>query len=354
VIGVVIGVVLFSIILIAITIGILIFLRKNTKKPDPEKKNDYLGINKSKILETTEYAAISSTSVGNMDPNKNDSQYIDADENNLSIIKKIGSGNFGEVYLGEWKSKQVALKNLVDSSSREAMKKEIEILASFYHPNIVKYFGIGFKDGKEFIILEYVNGGDLLNYMLDCEEKNKKITFDVKLDLMKQICYGMTELHRLDILHRDLSARNVLLHIEDEKLEAKLTDFGLSRSVENYYTIENATAIPVRWTAPEIFSKSRFYKQSDVWSFGVVCWEICSNGSKPFMTIDKNKDVIEYIVDQQKTLSIPKTDCPDSLWNILQKCFIYKFQDRPTFQEIEDQFKLIFPQNPEVEGTVVE
>jgi len=318
-----------------VVIIVIYFVIKNKKSAT--KKGDDLDLTSHKNLD---YHSLGSenSSQSLSTAQQNTTSVVIPDTEDLILEKEIGSGNFGAVYMGTWKSIPVALKILTDPSKNEELQKEIAILSKFDHPNIVKYYGIGYINRKEFIILEFVNGLDLLNYLLQMFEQSISFPVDTKLQLICQIARGMQTLHKNDVLHRDLAARNVLLHIEQEdgasKITAKLTDFGLSRSTEkNYYLIENSRTVPLRWTAPEVFKTSRFYKQSDVWSFGVVCWEICSNGDRPYLALS-NTDVIDYVAEEGKILDRPSIDCSDDLWELMKKCFLFNYQERPSFADL--------------------
>jgi len=153
---------------------------------------------------------------------------------------------------------------------------------------------------------------------------------------MSQIILGMIEIHSKDIIHRDLSARNVLVHEENSVLTAKITDFGLSRqsNSSDYYKIENKNAnFPIAWTAPEVFNSGRIFKQSDVWSFGVLIYEICENGMrKPYRKLT-HKEVVEYILEK-KILEQPETDCDDALYDVMRLCFTFDYRQRPSFIDL--------------------
>jgi len=111
----------------------------------------------------------------------------------------------------------------------------------------------------------------------------------------------MEHLHSKEIVHRDLAARNILVHIENGNIIPKITDFGLSRQqlTKEYYQLNNsAVNVPIKWTAPEVFMYYKFYKSSDVWSFGVVCWECFSDGDVPIPS-KTNDQVIEYVINPE-------------------------------------------------------
>jgi len=217
------------------------------------------------------------------------------------------------------------------------MNKEINVLSKFDHPNIVKFLGIAYKDEIQYIIMELINGGDLKNYLVEQIEKRKTISQNKKIEILKKISLGMNELHSQNILHRDLASRNILVQIEGEEIIPKITDFGLSREQESYYQIQNST-IPTRWTSPEVFLYLKYYKESDVWSFGVVMWEVFENGKNPYFEL-QSSEVIEYVTKKKQILPKPE-ECSDEIYNeIMKPCFIFDFRDRPTFEKLNIKFE---------------
>jgi len=139
-----------------------------------------------------------------------------------------------------------------------------------------------------------------------------------------------------NILHRDLAARNILVQInKGEEIIPKITDFGLSREQGSYYQIQNS-AIPTRWTAPEVFLYHKYYKESDVWSFGVVIWEVFENGKIPYFDLE-NKEVLDYVANKKQILPKPE-ECSYELYTETMKvCFIYDYRDRPSFDKLNNE-----------------
>jgi serine/threonine protein kinase len=149
--------------------------------------------------------------------------------------------------------------------------------------------------------------------------------------IIKGIAVGMSHLHNNNIIHKDLAARNILL---TKHFEPKISDFGLSRLLadEDYYKFANTSKIPIRWYAPEVFLYHRYTIYSDIWSFGITCWEILELGKQPYYSILNNEDVVKAIIDGTK-LNRP-VNCIDNLWNIIDSCWKYDPEERYKFIKI--------------------
>ena len=223
---------------------------------------------------------------------------------NLKIMKRVSHGNFGKVYRGTYtyessgKTIDVAVKELIveTNDSREKIQAEANLIHTFDHPHVIKLIGICVDELKSLkIVLEYANLGDLETYL-------REHPFEMEMSRIVNICYqtamAMEYLTSKSIVHRDLAARNVLLMNRDT---CKVTDFGLSRPTNNYnyYThqVTNDTRLPFKWYPPELIGRSelKFNEKTDVWSFGVTCWEATSYGQAPYKewTTKYIKDYLE-------------------------------------------------------------
>ena len=213
---------------------------------------------------------------------------------------KIDEGNFGVVYKGIVKLQDgsinkemiVAIKEIKAKSieSQMEMKKEAELIQGLNHQYIIKFIGICSEEMSPLkIILEFAELGSLHKYLI--AHKNQ-INIKKLVNYCYQIALAMEYLASMWIVHRDLAARNVLLVSEDV---CKVTDFGLSRPVnENkYYTLSREAFLPMRWYPPDIIKDNhkKFDEKSDVWSFGVTCWEVTSFGDMPY----GNRNILELL-----------------------------------------------------------
>lgn len=141
----------------------------------------------------------------------------------------------------------------------------------------------------------------------------------------------MLYLSEKKIIHRDLAIRNLLvtIHGQNNKYLIKIADFGLSRNIDtNYYQASNSV-FPVKWTAPEAVEKGKFSSMSDVWSFGIVLWELFTYGKIPYPGMS-NQEVIEKVSNGYR-LPPPK-NCPPNIIELMNKCWSYNPKERPNFQ----------------------
>uniref|UniRef100_A0AAY4DPY6 non-specific protein-tyrosine kinase n=1 Tax=Denticeps clupeoides TaxID=299321 RepID=A0AAY4DPY6_9TELE len=255
----------------------------------------------------------------------------------LKKIRDLGEGHFGKVELcmydprGDHTGELVAVKSLKPESKEQQSSNlwcEIGILKELYHENIVKYKGICNEDAIK-LIMEYLPAGSLKEYL----PRNKANTsLKTLLSYAVQICQGMDYLGSRNYIHRDLAARNVL--VENERT-VKIGDFGLTKSIkdnEGYYTVKDDLDSPVFWYAPECLVHCKFYRASDVWSFGVTMYELltyCDTSRSP-MTVFLNMigrshgqmtvTRLVKVLDEGRRLPQPE-GCPDMIYAQMRKCW---------------------------------
>uniref|UniRef100_A0A8D2B9G8 Tyrosine-protein kinase receptor n=1 Tax=Sciurus vulgaris TaxID=55149 RepID=A0A8D2B9G8_SCIVU len=274
----------------------------------------------------------------------------------LTLRLLLGSGAFGEVYegtaidiLGDGSGEiKVAVKTLKKGSTDQEkieFLKEAHLMSKFNHPNILKQLGVCLLNEPQYIILELMEGGDLLTYlrkarmtMLHGPLLNLVDLVDVCVDISK----GCVYLEQMHFIHRDLAARNCLVSVKDYTSPSrivKIGDFGLARDIykNDYYRKRGEGLLPVRWMAPESLMDGIFTTQSDVWSFGILIWEILTLGHQPYPA-HSNLDVLNYV--QTGGRLEPPRNCPDDLWNLMTQCWAQEPDERPTFQKIQDQLQL--------------
>ncbi|XP_060689699.1 ephrin type-A receptor 3 isoform X2 [Hemiscyllium ocellatum] len=258
------------------------------------------------------------------------------DSSSISIDKVVGAGEFGEVCSGRLKlpSKKeisVAIKTLkvgYTEKQRRDFLGEASIMGQFDHPNIIHLEGVVTKSKPVMIVTEYMENGSLDSFL---RKHDAQFTVIQLVGMLRGIASGMKYLSDMGYVHRDLAARNILVN---SNLVCKVSDFGLSRVLEDdpeaAYTTRGGK-IPIRWTAPEAIAYRKFTSASDVWSYGIVLWEVMSYGERPYWEMS-NQDVIKA-VDEGYRLP-PPMDCPAALYQLMLDCWQKDRNNRPKFEQI--------------------
>jgi serine/threonine protein kinase len=260
---------------------------------------------------------------------------LNAQRHLLTDIRKtrsIGEGAFGQVFEGVWQgTTRVAMKRLSDATHARAFEKEANLLRDLRHPNVVMFVGL-FRDerGEMWIVTEFLSLGSLRHLL---HRDGARVTSSALLLMAKDAAAGMKYLSQNRILHRDLAARNLLVKAEDKRFVVKVADFGLSRVTDGTTYYSRSRKFPVKWTAPEALQFAKFTSKSDVWSFGVVLWEMYEFGKVPYQGMS-NRDAMQFVLSGNR---LPRPDaCPADLYRLMLDCWRADAQQRPSFQQIYD------------------
>ncbi|KAK3562987.1 hypothetical protein QTP86_013255 [Hemibagrus guttatus] len=268
----------------------------------------------------------------------------------IVLGRLLGEGFFGEVNEGVYKSKtgervSVAVKTCKDCSAdvKEKFMSEAVIMKKLDHPHIVRLIGI-IEEDPVWIVMELYQYGELGNYLIENQHKLANVTL---LLYSLQVCKALAYLEGVNMVHRDIAVRNILVAKPDC---VKLGDFGLSRYIEEeeYYKA-SLSRMPIKWMAPESINFRRFTSASDVWMFAVCVWEIMNRGQQPFFWLE-NKDVIIQL-EQGKRLPKPEL-CPPALYSLMTCCWTYDPKERPSFTELVCKLNEVYKMEQEqaVEG----
>lgn len=272
----------------------------------------------------------------------------------VEVTRVIGAGEFGEVCCGRltvedtYGQKQqqiIAVKTLLSGSSAKARSDflmEASIMGQFEHENVIRLIGVVTKTEPIMILTEYMLYGSLDQFLRS--NRDGKLSMCQLVKLLHGIASGMKYLTDKAYVHRDLAARNVLV---DDRLTCKIADFGLSRglrqcngSFEQEYTTQQGGKIPIRWTAPEAIMNHKYTAASDVWSFGIVMWEVMSFGERPYWDWT-NHHVIQEVVHNGYRLPAPQ-DTPKKLYEMMLGCWQADRHLRPTFINLLQHLNTFF------------
>lgn len=271
----------------------------------------------------------------------------------LEIVSELGEGAFGRVYKarapgikrGDYIPPEfVAVKTLKEEAEFEAVEefcKEVKVCVQFEHENVIRLLAVCTTTSQKCMIFEFMDLGNLgeLLRLSDPDSPSHPgpdsqqilITTDMFLSVILQVANGLNYLAKLKFVHRDIATRNCLMN---NKLTVKIADFGMSREVSSmdYYRIGSSKAcLPVRWMPPEALMYGKFTLKSDVWSYGVLMWEVYSYGHQPHTGVS-NYEVIDRI-KEGRLLECP-THCPPAIFDIMKSCWTRSPAKRASMETI--------------------
>ena len=274
----------------------------------------------------------------------------------IVYISDLGQGNFGVVIKAEAKniiagedSTTVAIKVLKEGASDQTKKdffREAALMHEFNHPNILKLLGVCIEQEPLCMLFQYMEHGDLNSYLRKHNTRSTmknvaqlsgsqidlqgSLPVQLLVNMSINIAAGLEYLAQNHYIHRDLATRNCLI---DSNFTVKIADFGLSQDIyaTDYCRLGDSALLPIRWMPPEAIMYAKFTLQSDVWSFGVVLWEIFSYGAQPYFSLS-NEEVVDYVRSGEVLKYPPGT--PTELYDLMVDCWATDPEDRPTASEL--------------------
>ncbi|XP_027045523.1 angiopoietin-1 receptor-like [Pocillopora damicornis] len=262
---------------------------------------------------------------------------------NIKLLNELGSGAFGVVYKGELLKRNgitpcavKALKPTATEVERKDLFNELDIMVNVgHHPNLVNLIGACTQDDHLLVIIELAENGCLLDFLKryrqqDGNNTRSGLTEHMKTSIAVDVARGMAHLARCRCIHRDLAARNVLL---GKDYVAKVSDYGMARDVyeQLMYKKETQGKLPVKWMAIESLETYTFTMESDVWSYGVLLWEIESGGLKPYPGLS----TAELIQELKRGYRLGKPHgCSEEMYRTMGDCWNPNPSARPNFDQL--------------------
>ncbi|XP_075713920.1 tyrosine-protein kinase CSK [Rhinoderma darwinii] len=249
----------------------------------------------------------------------------------LKLLQIIGKGEFGDVMLGDYRGSKVAVKCIKNDATAQAFVAEALVMTQLRHNNLVQLLGVIVEDKSSlFIVTEFMAKGSLVDYLRS--RGRSVLGGECLLKFSLDVSEGMEYLEDNNFVHRDLAARNVLV---SEDNIAKVSDFGLTKEAS---ATQDTSKLPVKWTAPEALREKLFSTKSDVWSFGILLWEIYSFGRVPYPRIAL-KDVVPRV---EKGYKMESPDgCPVIVYELMKQCWHLDTTQRPSFRKLREQLEHI-------------
>lgn len=257
-------------------------------------------------------------------------------KSSLRLLRKIGHGQFGEVYEGVWNNTTpVAIKTLKPGTmDPKDFLAEAQIMKKLRHPKLIQLYAVCTQDEPIYIVTELMKYGSLLEYL---QGKGRALSLPQRIDIAAQIACGMAYLESQNYIHRDLAARNILV---GEGNNVKIADFGLARVIkDDEYEARVGARFPIKWTAPEAANYNRFTIKSDVWSFGILLTEIVTFGRLPYPGMT-NAEVLHQVEHGYRMPCPPNT--PQALYEIMLDCWRKDENERPTFETLQWRLEEFF------------
>ncbi|RAW26373.1 hypothetical protein PC110_g17228 [Phytophthora cactorum] len=255
--------------------------------------------------------------------------------NEITLGRMIGEGAFGKVHEGKWRGKSVAVKLLICQDLRSDIlnefQSEVEIMSVLRHPNICRLLGACMEPPHRALVVELLQRGSLWGVL---RMNRKSIDQEMRSRFIYDTAKGMSYLHHFErpILHRDLKSPNLLV---DKNFNIKLSDFGLARVKAHVQTMTGNCGT-VQWMAPEVLGNQKYTEKADVFSFGIVIWEIVT-GECPYDGMSQIQAALG-VLNRNLRPNIPR-DCPPFFSRLMKACWNRQPELRPSFPHIVNAFR---------------
>lgn len=249
------------------------------------------------------------------------------DFSELTVGTRVGIGFFGEVFRGIWNGTDVAIKVFLEqdltAENMEDFCNEISILSRLRHPNVILFLGACTRPPRLSMITEYMEIGSLY-YLIHLSGQKKKLSWRRRIKMLRDICRGLMCIHRMKIVHRDIKSANCLVN---KHWTVKICDFGLSRVMTDTPLRDSSSAGTPEWMAPELIRNEPFTEKCDIFSFGMIMWELCTL-NRPWEGVPPER-VVYAVAHEGSRLDIPE----GPLGMLIADCWAEPHQ-RPSCEDI--------------------
>ena len=267
------------------------------------------------------------------------------DRKSIQLVKKLGAGQFSDVWMGIWnRTTEVAVKTPKPNSTEASdFLKEAALMKKLRHQNLIQLYGVCTKEEPIYIITELMKHGSLLEYL---RGDGRSLKLPKLINMGAQIASGMAYLEEKNYIHRDLAARNILV---GGNLICKVADFGLAQNIDEDICKPHNFP-PIKWTAPEATMYDRFSIKSDVWSFGILLYELITYGRFPYPGMN-NAQVLDALKNGYR-MPCPM-GCPEQLYEVMKECWRDDASSRPRFETLQWRMEEFFTETANTTNVVV-
>ena len=259
----------------------------------------------------------------------------ETERSSINLIRRIRVGTVSEVWKGTWNKDTVVAVKMLKPGAKSAygFLKEVELLKQLNHPRVIQLCAVCKEDWPVYIITEFMEHGSLFEYL---RGDGRSLKLPQLIDMGAQVAAGMGYLEEKNCIHQDLGAKNILV---GGNLTCKVAELSSARVIsKEVYKVPAGTKFSIKWTAIEAVLHNFFTTKCDVWSFGILLYEIITYGSSPYPGMT-DAEVIEAL---QTGYRMPcPDDCPEQLYDIMKECWRDEAASRPTFNTVQGRMELL-------------